>query len=357
MTTANFNSNDTLYAGANGVVIWKSLDRPLIMERRLQRGNAVTVAERRADGWLLVTLSDGTPGFVQANALTATPYVAPASAAPTAVAPALATMPASPQATSASAAAPPTAQGSPPTPRPQPAAAAAEPDAFCRSCGRALVPGNAFCGGCGARAVAAPAAAPVQTAPPPAAAFASAPVDAAVPQPVASPPPFPASPAPQQPARQMQAPNMAGVQSAVSTMQNPDYLGYAIANLVLIISAFLPWEVVDLFFVRATGSGLDVNRGWIVLVTAVVAGAIAVWGAIQPVPSRLVRWAQFGAGITAIAMVFFEFNAISNYCGDRTDCEVGPGIGVFLAFLAALTLIALAIFRPLNRWRARQSVA
>lgn len=352
MTTANFNPNDTMYAGANGVVIWKSLDRPLVLARRLNRGDEVTVAERLTDGWLRVQLPDGTPGFVQANALTAAPFVAPISApSPAPTASALASVSTHPAPAVAAATAPaPTPE---PSPQPRPTPATPSPDAFCGTCGRALVPGNAFCGGCGASV--ATRSAPALEAPAPAPVAAPAAAPAAAP-PLASPPPYQPQPH-SQPQWPVPAPNMAGMQSAVSAMQNPDYIGYAIVNLVLIISAFLPWEVVDLFFVRATGSGLDVNRGWIVLVTAFVAGAIAVWGAIQPVPGRLVRWAQFGAGIAAVAMVFFEFNAIGNYCGDRSDCEVGPGIGVFLAFLAALALIALAIFRPLNRWRARQSVA
>jgi hypothetical protein len=144
---------------------------------------------------------------------------------------------------------------------------------------------------------------------------------------------------------------MPALPAAVSSLQNPDYIGYAICNLVLVISAFLPWEVVDLLFVRASGSGLDVNRGWLVLIAALVAGGAALWGMFQPVSTKLVRFSQIGSGLMAVGMALLEFNVISNYCGGKEACEIGPGIGVVVALLAGVVLFGLSLFRP-PTWRS-----
>jgi hypothetical protein len=332
------NGGEILFAGANGVVVWRSLERPLTELGKLQRGEAVTVLERLKDNWVRIQLGSGAQGFVQSSALTPVQWVpptpvaqappapmtpAPAAPPPTAPSPEPAAQPAmapvQPSAApppAAQPAAPPAAQPTPTVTAPSPPSApAAATSNFCATCGTALAPNVAFCASCGARVgVGGPTAA----------------------------------------AAPMQVAWSAGQVSlgGAATIQR-DYLGYVLCNLLLIVSAFLPWEVVDLgLFGEVSGNGFDVNRGWVVFICALIAGGAALWAAFQQAPVALLKGAQFLSAIAGVGMALIEFNVISDYCeGELEACSIEPGIGVFVALLTGAVLLAIAAFRPVT-WRS-----
>jgi hypothetical protein len=132
-----------------------------------------------------------------------------------------------------------------------------------------------------------------------------------------------------------------------ASIVHPEFIAFALANLVLMVSAFMPWEDWGL----GTRSGLDVNRGWLVLVAALVAGGMAAWAAFNVAGVPFLRWVQGGSAIVGYGMALLELSLIGDAKG---ECETGdflicaapdPGLGVIAALLAANALAGLALIR------------
>lgn len=162
------------------------------------------------------------------------------------------------------------------------------------------------------------------------------------------------APAPAGVAAPQYAPTVAGAGGGAnaqftmpSQIAHPEFLGFVLCNLILAVASVMPWEDWGL----GTRSGLDVNRGWLVLIGALVAGGMAGWAAVQPSGVPFLRWAQAGSGIVGMGMAFLELSLIGDAKGDCEAADVffcaapDPGIGVIVALLAGNALFALALFR------------
>jgi hypothetical protein len=134
-----------------------------------------------------------------------------------------------------------------------------------------------------------------------------------------------------------------------SSVAHPEFFAFVLCNLLLVVSALMPWEN----FGIATASGLDVNRGWFVLIAALIAGGMAAWGAFQPNGLPFLRWVQLGSAFVGYAMPIIELSLIGDAkdCNNSnslfSDCAFAPdaGIGVIVALLAANALAGIALIR------------
>jgi hypothetical protein len=130
-----------------------------------------------------------------------------------------------------------------------------------------------------------------------------------------------------------------------SQIAHPEFLGFVLCNLLLAVASLMPWEDWGL----ATRSGLDVNRGWLVLVAALVAGGMAAWAALQPAGLPFLRWVQIGSGAMGMGMAFLELSLIGDAKGDCKAADAffcaapDPGIGVLFAGFAGWVLAGLAL--------------
>ena len=122
---------------------------------------------------------------------------------------------------------------------------------------------------------------------------------------------------------------------------------YLVINGFLVVSTFLPWE--RLAFI--TASGLEVGRGWVVLITALVAGVLAEESLRRGKSVTGLRIAQWGSGVAAMGMFAVELIVIASACSGKQDqlfdfC-VQPvlGVGAVLAGIGGLALAAAATFR------------
>lgn len=126
---------------------------------------------------------------------------------------------------------------------------------------------------------------------------------------------------------------------------------YLVLGVVLALSALLPWE--KLFLLRA--SGLDVGRGWLVLLGGAVAAGTASIALAQNRVILGLRIAQFVAAIAGIGMFAAEYATLAEACKEygfvgperSTESCVGTfmGIGPVVALVAGATLGLLALFR------------
>lgn len=125
------------------------------------------------------------------------------------------------------------------------------------------------------------------------------------------------------------------------------YITYLIVNGLLVVSTFLPWE--RLAFI--TASGLEVGRGWVVLIAALVAGVLAEESLRRGRAVLGLRLAQWGSGVAAMGMFALELIVISSACSGEEnqlfDLCIRPGLGVgaVLAGIGGLVLGAAATFR------------
>lgn len=139
--------------------------------------------------------------------------------------------------------------------------------------------------------------------------------------------------------------------ATVRTLRPGTVVTYAALDALLALSALLPWE--RLGFISA--SGLEVGRGWLVLITALVAGLLACVTLGRGSSMTGLRVTHVLAGAVAVLMVGVEIAVLANACqggsGDSlyamSDLCVQPvmGIGAMLAGIGGFGLVAFAAFR------------
>lgn len=95
-----------------------------------------------------------------------------------------------------------------------------------------------------------------------------------------------------------------------------------------------------------TFSGLDIAKGWIVLLAALAAGGTAAASLLRDRPVSGVRAWQFVSAGAAVGMSGLHIVQLANYCsgGDLFCLQPGIGPGAVLSFLIGLALGATALF-------------
>ena len=132
-------------------------------------------------------------------------------------------------------------------------------------------------------------------------------------------------------------------------------VSYLVINGLLVVSTFLPWE--RLAFISA--SGLEVGRGWVVLIAALVAGVLAEESLRHGRAVTGLRVAQWASGVASMGMFAVELIVIASACSGEEnqlfDLCVRPGLGVgaVLAGIGGLALGAAATFRHPRLQEAR----
>jgi hypothetical protein len=123
---------------------------------------------------------------------------------------------------------------------------------------------------------------------------------------------------------------------------------YLVANGLLVVSSLLPWETVG----ALSASGLELGRGWVVLIAALVGLAVAEESLRKGRPIMGLRVAQWASAAAAIGMFVIELAVIGSACsGDENDLSnmlcIQPslGIGAVLAGIGGLGLGLAAAFR------------
>ncbi len=136
-------------------------------------------------------------------------------------------------------------------------------------------------------------------------------------------------------------------------------VAYLVLGAIVALSSLLPWE--KLLFVQA--SGLQVGRGWLVLLGGGLSVTTAGFSLANGRPVRGLRVSQFICAAAAITMFAAEYAALSNACSeltsgtdwlyggsgsnDSTASCVGSfmGIGAPVALLSGIALALVTLLR------------
>jgi hypothetical protein len=122
---------------------------------------------------------------------------------------------------------------------------------------------------------------------------------------------------------------------------------YLLANGLLVVSTLLPWERLGFF----TESGLELGRGWVVLIAALVGLVVAEESLRKGRPVTGLRLAQWASAAAAVGMFAVELMVIASACSGGQnglfDICIQPslGIGAVLAGIGGLGLGLAATFR------------
>jgi hypothetical protein len=122
---------------------------------------------------------------------------------------------------------------------------------------------------------------------------------------------------------------------------------YLLANGLLVVSTLLPWERLGFF----TESGLELGRGWVVLIAALVGLVVAEESLRKGRPVTGLRVAQWVSAAAAVGMFVIELMVIASACSsgenELFDICIQPslGIGAVLAGTGGLGLGLAATFR------------
>jgi hypothetical protein len=132
-----------------------------------------------------------------------------------------------------------------------------------------------------------------------------------------------------------------GPSIAVKSPQAPFY-AFIACNVLLAISALLPWETLG----ALTFSGLDIAKGWIVLLASLAAGGTAAGSLLRERPVSGVRAWQFVSAGAAVGLSGLHIVQLTSYCsGDELFClQPGIGVGAMLSLLFGLVLGGAAMF-------------
>ena len=124
-------------------------------------------------------------------------------------------------------------------------------------------------------------------------------------------------------------------------------IAYLLVNGLLVVSTLLPWERLGLL----SASGLEVGRGWVVLVAALVGLAVAGESLRKGRPVTGLRVAQWASAAAAVGMFVIELAVIGSACSGGEDqlfdfcVQPSLGIGAVLAGIGGLGLALAATFR------------
>ncbi|MFY1697028.1 MULTISPECIES: hypothetical protein [unclassified Solwaraspora] len=133
----------------------------------------------------------------------------------------------------------------------------------------------------------------------------------------------------------------------------------AAGGLLLLLGSVLPWvggpdadAVTYGAAATGTGSALGSRAGlaggdaFVTLLAGAVAVALAVWYAL----GRARRWQQVtlaGAGLLALSWAMLNQAEIGDVAGpDGATLDIGPGVGVYVAILAAVLVVGAAVAAP-----------
>jgi hypothetical protein len=132
------------------------------------------------------------------------------------------------------------------------------------------------------------------------------------------------------------------VHSIEAKSWQPAYYAFIVCNALLLISALLPWETLG----ALTASGLDIAKGWIVLLAALGAGGAALGSILAGRPVTGARPLQFASAGVAAGMAGLHIVQLANYCSssDLFCLQPGVGSGAVLSLLFGLALGAVALF-------------